>query len=232
MSGIKYITITQLFWDTLEAHRGHPRYPDFRNKIARTVARKVEDRNFNNSNDTMFLASANRWLAGIWHAKLSVNPDIVMFYTVDSDTINLAMIGSHHDYPHQAGKHKSKAEALGGRIRNSIEKGHVVTPSWSRLKWSTPADLMQNPELEELSLDHLVEIEEVLKLELEHAPLFEKLHGHRLDDADVGTFTRWLEETDRALEAVDQAQTAVRSLRREKDRPNTEVVPFLRRQGL
>jgi mRNA-degrading endonuclease YafQ of YafQ-DinJ toxin-antitoxin module len=222
MSGLKFITMTQLFWDTLEQHRGHRRYADMRARIAFSVERKIDDPTYRSNSEYPFYGKN---LEGIWHAKLSVNPDVVMFYTVSSETINLAMVGSHHDYPHQ-GKNAQKALPLAKKIWTSLERGHVPSPGWSQIKWNVPADITWSFELEETTLDHLEEIENELKLEMQEAPIFERVHGQKLDDADIEVFTEWLAETDRALEAVDRAQERVRAISRGKEATSKPIKAF------
>lgn len=229
MADLKFISITQLFWDTIEKHRGHSRYPEIRAKIAWSVERKIENRSFRSNSDYPF-TSNNKNLEGIWHSKLSTNPDVVMFYTIDSETLNLAMVGSHHDYPHQ-GKHLQKALTFGRKIRTSVEAGHVPTPGWDRIKWNVPSDIAKSFELEETTLDHLVEIQEELKLEHQDAPIFERLHGYRLEDADMDTLTAWLDETDHALEAVRQAQTRVRAIERGRENDRAPIAAFAPKAG-
>jgi hypothetical protein len=229
MADLKYITITQLFWDTIERHRGHSRYPEIRAKIAWCVERKIENRAFKSNSDYPF-TSNNKNLEGIWHSKLSTNPDVVMFYTIDSDTLNLAMIGSHHDYPHQ-GKHLQKAATLGRKIKSAVDIGHVPSPGWDSIRWNTPADLTRSFELEEATIDHLLDIQDELKLEHHDAPIFERVHGYKLDDADIETFTRWLTETDRALEAVMQAQARVRAIERGREREHAPILAFVPKHG-
>lgn len=230
MADLKYIAITQLFWDTLEKHRGHSRYPEIRAKIAWCVERKAEDRTFQNNSDAAFLASASKWLVGLWHCKLSTNPDVVMFYTLDGETMNLAMVGSHHDYPHQ-GKHVHKSESLGKKVRASVDRGHVPSPNWSRIKWNVPADITRSFELEETTLDHLAAIEEELKLENQDGPIFERVHGYRLEDADIDTLTQWLDETDLALAAVDRAIERVRNIVRGKETERAPIAVFAPKLG-
>lgn len=212
MADLKYVTFTQLFWDTLEKHRNHTRYQDMRAKIAYCVQRKRENRQFSNNSDAAFVGS-NATLAGIWHCKLSVNPDVVMFYTMDGDTLNLAMVGSHHDYPFQ-GKASARAPVLAKKVHGSIERGHVPTPMWRNLRWSTPGDILANHELVETTVDELAAIMDVLELELYDAPIYRKTFGAELIDQEESVISEWLTTTDAALEAVRQAQTTVRVIQR------------------
>lgn len=212
MAELKYVTFTQLFWDTLEKHRNHVRYQDMRAKIAFCVQRKRENPVFSNNSDSPFVGN-NATLSGIWHCKLSVNPDVVMFYTMGGDTLNLAMIGSHHDYPFQ-GKALARASTLAKKVHGSIERGHVPSPAWTNIRWSTPDDILNNHELEETSLDELASIMDTLELELYDAPLFKQAFGAELIDQDEAVITEWLTKTDAALDVIRQAQTAVRSMQK------------------
>jgi mRNA-degrading endonuclease YafQ of YafQ-DinJ toxin-antitoxin module len=209
MGDLKYIAITQLFWDTLEPHRSHSRYGEMRAKIAQCVERKIADRRFMTDTDHPFLSSSKA-LKDIWHAKLTRNPDVVMFYTLTDDTLNLAMCGSHHDYPN-AGKNMQKQETLARRINNAVAGGHVASPRWGRLKWKVPSDILASWELEETTLDELEAVMDALERELYDAPIYLAEHGRELEREDLDVVTAWLEVTDRALEAVREAQTAVRA---------------------
>ncbi|MCZ7861506.1 hypothetical protein O9X98_08850 [Agrobacterium salinitolerans] len=215
MADLKYVTFTQLFWDTLEKHRNHTRYQDMRAKIAFCVQRKRENRQFSNNSDAAFVGS-NATLAGIWHCKLSVNPDVVMFYTMDGDTLNLAMVGSHHDYPFQ-GKASARAPVLAKKVHGAIDRGHVPSPMWRSIRWSTPDDLLSNHELVETTIDELAAIMDVLELELHDAPIYRQTFGAELIDQDESAIAEWLTKTDAALEAIRQAQTAVRVIQRSPD---------------
>jgi mRNA-degrading endonuclease YafQ of YafQ-DinJ toxin-antitoxin module len=212
MAGLKYVAFTQLFWDTLEKHRNHVRYQDMRAKIAYCVQRKRENPQFSNNSDAPFVAN-NATLAGIWHCKLSVNPDVVMFYTLGGDTLNLAMIGSHHDYPFQ-GKALGRASSLAKKVHGSIDRGHVPSPMWGSIRWTTPEDLLSNHELQETTLDELAAIMDVLEAELYDAPIFKRVHGAELIEQDEAVITEWLTKTDTALDTIRAAQTAVRAIQR------------------
>jgi mRNA-degrading endonuclease YafQ of YafQ-DinJ toxin-antitoxin module len=212
MADLKFVTFTQLFWDTLEKHRNHSRYQDMRAKIAFCVQRKRENRHFSNNNDTAFVTT-NSNLAGIWHCKLSVNPDVVMFYTMAGDTLNLAMIGSHHDYPFQ-GKALGRAPVLARKVHGAIERGHVPSPMWRNIRWSTPDDVVNSHELEETTLDELSAIMDVLEMELHDAPIYRRVYGTDLIEQDEATITAWLSQADAALEAVRQAQSSLRAFQR------------------
>ena len=225
MADLKYITMTQLFWDTLEKHRGHKRYPDFRAKIARCVEMKMSNRSFATNSDDQFAASASKWLVGIWHCKLSVNPDVIMFYTMKDDTISLAMVGSHHDYPH-AGKHFRKAEILGKKIRTWVDKGHVPSPRWDAIRWSVPSDLVGNYELEETTADHLEAIMDDLRQELVDAPIYRRVNGRELEDAEEDVITAWFTDTENALVAVEAAQERVRAIDRSRESERTPIAAF------
>ncbi|MDW9481326.1 hypothetical protein GOB57_22015 [Sinorhizobium meliloti] len=229
MADLKFITMTQLFWDTLEKHRGHSRYPDIRAKIAWCVERKIENRSFRTNSDYPF-TSNNKNLEGIWHVKLSVNPDVVMFYTISSDTLNLAMIGSHHDYPHQ-GKHSQKADAFGRKLKTAVDRGHVASPAWGRIKWNAPSDIANCFELEETTIDHLEAIMDELRQELEDAPIYRRVHGAELEDASLETIDAWLNETDRALQAVEAAQERVRRIERGREAGRSPISAFVPKVG-
>lgn len=206
MQGITHLTITQLFWDTLEEYRGHKRYPEIRGKIARCVEQRARDRNALINGDGRFVDV----LVGIWHCKLSTNPDVVMFYTLEGSTMNLAMVGTHHDYPHQ-GKNGGKAAGLLKKIENAIGRGHVGRPGWQRLKWKTPEEIIKHPDLHQTSMDELEHVMCLLEAELDDAPIYRSLYDRDLIDEEEETVFEWLATVDKALEVVRQAQAAVRA---------------------
>lgn len=213
MEMIERVATTRLFWDTLGEHRTHARYPDLRAKIGFVVARKADDRNYQSNADAPFVTSI--YLAGMWHAKLSANPDIVLFYRLHGDTLWLSMIGSHHDYPH-AGKHLQKGKTLAQKIDNAITDGHVSGPCWPSVKWTYPDDLLGRPDLPECAPETLDSVIQSLEDELRDAPIFQRLHGRSLMDESMWTIEDWLSRVDLALEAVTDARVEAASRLREK----------------
>ena len=224
MENLKFVVTTKEFWDSLAEHRNHSRYPEIRGRIDWFLKQKASNRMMQIGGDSQF--SSNAHLMGIGHCKLSTNPDVVMFYTTSGDTINLAMVGSHHDYPHQ-GKHLQKAEPLGRKIRDSVSRGHVASPEWRKIKWKTPDDILAHRELAETTLDELAVIAEILRSELDDGAIYRETTGKDLLDAeDVNVVEEWLGKTEMALLAVEQAQRSVRE-NRKANSPRTAIAAVM-----
>ncbi|MNV91533.1 hypothetical protein D3C71_1860360 [compost metagenome] len=85
---------------------------------------------------------------------------------------------------------------------------------WRNLRWTTPRDVLCNHELEETTIDELAAIMDALELELYDAPIYRKVFGVELINQEESVISEWLTTTDAALEAVRQAQAAVRAIQR------------------
>lgn len=179
MSGIKYVVTTELFWDTLGDLRRHGNYMMLRDKIDDTILRKVEDRQHRTARDKPFDPAGN--LRDIWHARLSQEFDVVLFYTMSGDELTLAMMGNHGDYPHD-GKNKSRSGPLARRIWNAVQSGHVVSPMWKTLRWSHPADILASRDLHEMDPREIERLREELMTEVETMARFEKATALKHDD--------------------------------------------------
>lgn len=223
MSKITKVVFTDLFWQTLEEHRKHSRYLDFRKVIASAIRHKADDRNYVTNSDKPMTGGM---LKGVWHCKVSRTPDIVFFYRLTSDTMICAMIGSHHDYGFN-GKNIAAGRTTNSRIEHSIQKGHQPSPNWSSIKWSCPAELMGNPDLYEASeaaLDHvLVE----LYAETETLSLLARKHGPYESISDE-VLSDWIERLVEAQDTVADLQKAKLEQKRLKREYTAVEVAFTR----
>lgn len=197
MNSINRVVTTSLYWKTLGELRGTPRYDKIRADIRELVQKKAESRMPVNPRDKVFNDKRLAALSGIWHCSISRNPDVVLFYSMEGDTLTLGMLGKHDDFP-SGGQNFARANGVGSRIRNSIEQGHVPTPEWESVRWSRPSDLMNNAEVYELSVAALQEISEALYRETQDAPLYERLHGRDIMEADEAEIDAWLNEVEEA----------------------------------
>jgi mRNA-degrading endonuclease YafQ of YafQ-DinJ toxin-antitoxin module len=204
MSKITKVVFTDLFWQTLEEHRKHSRYQDFRKVIASAIRHKADDRNYVTNSDKPM---SGVMLKGVWHCKVSRTPDIIFFYRMTSDTIICAMIGSHHDYGFN-GKNIAAGRTTNSRIEHSIQKGHQPSPNWSSVKCSCPAELMGNPDLYEASEAALDDILIELEAEADTLSLLARKHG-ALENIAEEVYGDWIER-------LDEAQKAVFNLQKEK----------------
>ncbi len=212
MSHITKIVFTDLFWETLSDHRKHSRYQDFRNSIAMCIRYKSQNRSFTSASDKPF--NADPTLKGIWHCKLSRNPDIILFYRLAENTMFLSMIGDHHDYGYN-NKGTQASHVMVNRINQAIARGHVASPDWETIKWSTPMELLENPELSELSLSALSRVHSAIQEEANSFELLQRVEGDRSQLPEV--YTPWFE----ALDAVNDKIASIvndRRLQKKADR--------------
>lgn len=196
MSGIKYVITAELFWKTLSDYRRHANYQMIRDKIDETIYRKISDRHFRTSRDKPFDSDGR--LHGIWHARLSQEFDVVLFYTIKGDDLTLAMMGNHGDYPN-GGKNMAKKGPLADKIWRAVGKGHSRSPMWNSLRWAQPSDLIRHPDLHELDSRSLEFISQELRDEAMSFDRFRKLTG--LDPESEEGFPKALEY----LETIDAA---------------------------
>jgi mRNA-degrading endonuclease YafQ of YafQ-DinJ toxin-antitoxin module len=201
MQTINKVVTTSLYWKTLGELRGTPRYEKIRSEIRELVQKKAESRMPVNARDKVFNDRRLATLSGIWHCSISRNPDVVLFYEMNGDTLTLGMLGKHDDFP-SGGQNFARANGVGSRIRNSIEQGHVPTPQWESVRWSRPSDLLNNAEVHELSVAALQQLSETLYIEAQDAPLFARLHGHDILEADEGAIEAWLTEVEAANDHI------------------------------
>ncbi|TLX16343.1 hypothetical protein [Rhizobium sp. MHM7A] len=201
MKAISKVVTTSLYWKTLGELRGTPRYEKIRSDIRELVQKKAESRMPVNARDKVFNDKRLASLSGIWHCSISRNPDVVLFYSMEGDTLTLGMLGKHDDFP-SGGQNFARANGVGSRIRNSIEQGHVPTPEWEGVRWSRPSDLLNNAEVHELSVAALQEISEALYREAQDAPLYERLHGHDILEANEAEIEAWLNEVEAANDHI------------------------------
>ncbi|NTF16864.1 hypothetical protein G6L37_00295 [Agrobacterium rubi] len=206
MSNLKYFVTTDLYWKTLEQYAGHANFPMLRRKIKECVHRKLHDPTFKNSRDKTF--DVDNRLSGIWHCKLSEEIDAVLFYRMHGDTLYLAMVGSHHDYPAD-GKNSGKAAPLAEKVRNAVAAGHVDHPSRHGVKWNRPRDLIGNAMLDETDVRELTAIWEELRRENDDGALFQRLNGIDIMDASEDAFDAWMKEI---LVAQIELERAIRRI--------------------
>jgi mRNA-degrading endonuclease YafQ of YafQ-DinJ toxin-antitoxin module len=213
MSHITKVVFTDLFWETLSEHRKHSRYRDFRNSIAMCIRYKSQNRSFTSASDKPF--NADPTLKGIWHCKLSRNPDVIMFYRMSENTMYLSMIGDHHDYGYN-NKGTNAGQVMANRIEQAIARGHVATPDWETIKWSTPMELLENPELAELSLAALSRVHTAVQMEAESFELLLRVEGKERSQLPE-VYSPWFEALD-ALNDKIELIVSDRRLQKKADR--------------
>jgi hypothetical protein len=136
---------------------------------------------------------------GVWHAKLSRNPDVILFYTLSGTALNAAMIGSHHDYSY-GGQRMKAGKATAKRIAHAIQGGHVETPGW-KIRWRLPVDLVANPDLEAADIAELRGIMQALVEEAHTNAMFDREHG-KIEDVEIEVLERWIDHHGAAVDTV------------------------------
>jgi len=203
MAGITSVTTTALFWETLDDLRRTSNYAFLREQIDDLVVGKTRSLGPVNGRDKAFIKDG--YLDGIWHCAISRNPDVVLFYTVEGGALNLAMLGTHHDYPSD-GKNASASPRTGGRVRNAIRSGHVPSPQWDSIRWSRPSQLVGHRELGEASRAALDAIIGTLQQEADGGEIYRRVHGHDIMDGTYEAMDAWLAEVEQAMAAVLEAR--------------------------
>jgi hypothetical protein len=206
VSGVAGVRFHDLFWRTLEPHRGQGYYPGLRDKLTWFIQRKVETTDPASGRDNYF--GAIKALSGIWHFAISRTPDVVIFYTLDGGHLNLALVGSHHDYPFN-GKNLGSSARTAERVHNTIAAGHVPTPGWSTLRWNDPEELLRHPDLPQLSAQALDALTSELVEEMDEGARYRKSKGIPVEDASE-------EEFDRYFSCLVQVREVVLELRRSR----------------
>jgi len=187
MPGVRGVRFHELFW-TLEPHRGQAYYPCLRDKLLWLMRRKEQSTDPVSSRDNYF--GAIKALVGIWHFAIMRNPDIVIFYTLNDGCLNLAMVGSHHDYPFN-GKNSGASARTGGRVNNTVADGPLQSPNWRGLRWSDPADLLRHPDLPELSAPAMDGLLTDIADEMGTGGFYRARHGVAIEDRPEAEFDRY-----------------------------------------
>lgn len=205
MAGITSVCMTGLFWETLSAHRGQEHYGHLRRSMDDLIVHKARNSiGAVNARDKYFSVSS---LKGTWHCALSRNPDVVLFYSITGTTLNMAMLGTHHDYPSD-GKNFSAAGRTASRIAHAVAAGHRASPGWKSVRWKRPSDLIENRDLTEASSQALDAIIEDLREEADTAPAYRRLMGRDLMSGSYEELEAWMDEVDAAARHVTAARYA------------------------
>ena len=197
---MKNIKIYQEFWDALEEHRNSSYYNSLREKMNIFLKRKQVENGPASGRDKPFGSKMNE-LKGVWHFAISRNPDIVIFYTMDNENINVLMLGNHHDYPSD-GKNHSARSRIGKRIMTTLEKNNFGSPEWKKFSWDTLEDIIGNIEIPELSKYSMDEVLREIAMEFKTGEKFFKENGCDLLDCDENVFNDYLENLEKAKNEI------------------------------
>lgn len=200
MPGIRGVKYHDLFWETLKPHRNQAYYPGLRKKIEEFIEKKCEDSGPVSRRDNLF---GNKMgdLTGVWHFAIVRNPDIVLFYTMESGILHFAMIGDHHDYPSD-GKNHTARERTGKAVWNAVAGTPVDRPeNWGAPRWDDPANLIDHPDLPNLPAWALDELIAQVEVEMENGEIYRRRTGRMLPEEPEDVFFGYFE----TLEQVHQS---------------------------
>ncbi len=203
------------FWNDLEPLRKERWYPDLRRAISNFVIDLAE------GNPVRERGFSNPRLKGIMH--LNLPKDLRLFHVYpDSDTIRLCLVADHKVYGFN-GKHTGKESATADKIWRGVEMPVAVSPFWKNMKWKTPAEICDSPELPEMSLAGLQGLIEDIDKESDN---WEKLTRHLkvdgIDDVPIEDFEGWADELIRAQDCVYNSLECVAK----NDRSKLSVADF------
>jgi hypothetical protein len=196
MSGIREVRFADLFWSTLETHRGTGHYVRVLEKISHVVEQKFRDRKPVNRNDLPDVEDSRH---DIWHCRILATPDVVLFYVMDGDAMTLAMVGSHADLTR--GRKSRQSERA---IRASAyEGGDNVARSWSAPRWHMPQDLIDSPEIMHLDTTALRDLHADVVAEMQSGEKLERVLGP-IETVPEPVFDAWLDGMDRVSDKIRQ----------------------------
>lgn len=192
---IDVIEASDIFWSDLRVLRKESWYPEIRRSIAKFVTdmangNTVKERGFSNSR-----------LKGVMH--VSLPKDMRLFHVYpENTTLRLCIVANHKVYGFK-GKNKARENATADRIWRAAESDHARSPMWDIIKWRRPSDLINNPELHEMSVEGLNTLSEELNLEVvELSRLKRLMRKTEVDSIPSDVLDAWFEDLVTAQEYV------------------------------
>ena len=151
---IKQVKVSKVFWKDLGEVRKKTEYWAIRKSIAKTIesafkGKEINDRTFQ-----------NRVWEGIAHIKTPGK--LILFTRREADeTLALAGLRKHDSYGYK-NESKGAVASTAKTLLNGLAAGPVRSPEWSSISWSTPMDILNNPEVSEMSREGLEKLLAVL----------------------------------------------------------------------
>ena len=189
---------TDLFWETLREHRQQPYYRALRFKLLKFAAAKWASPGQASAADRPF---RNPALRDIWHIRLHQDPEITLFYAKRGSETVFAMLGDHNDYAWRGINARAEPRTA-NRVNNSVDRPAAQSPHWATLKWQDPLEILNHPDLPELSREASHLLMQELADEASEPVKFERRQGFALVDAKEADFDAYLEDIQRARELV------------------------------
>jgi hypothetical protein len=209
-TGAQDVRFCELFWETLEDHRGQAYYQQLRRKLAEFIGQKLERSDPVSARDKPFQSSTP--LSGVWHFAIQRNPDVVIFYTLRGG-LNFAMVGSHHDYGFH-GQNKTAMSRTAARIHNALASAPRPTPQWKTFRWIRPSDVTGDGFLGDLHPNTLENLLGELEQEMATCARYLRANGREITEAGEEALDAYMAELVRAHETVIQVQDDLHAARR------------------
>lgn len=193
------LRFANLFWDTLAEHRTAPYYRTLRAKLLAIGAHKTLSDSQFSAADRSF---KNNDLKNIRHIRLVQNPEITLFYHTSSGVTTFAMLGNHTDYGFK-GINMTAETRTGVRVHNASVSVEKPSPTWPSLRWQDPLDIVNNPDIPEMSRDALKDLMAEILEEEKDAPRFERKHGCSVLDCHEDIFEKYISDVQKASQFVN-----------------------------
>lgn len=194
---IKKVEVSSLFWNDLSDWRKHPGYPKIRADIGGMVSKMMRGEF---AGDSPF---RNKVWEDVRH--LHVSSKLIVFLTYpDEETVKICALKKHDFYGFKNNRSNIERNSASVILRSAIAQSKPF-PDWGRMSWRDPSEILDHPELLEMSreaLDTLYqeicqEGEDFLKLRKATEGMTDK-NASRIADA-------WLEDLMRAEGVVQDA---------------------------
>lgn len=147
---ITKVEASATFWKDLEGLRKESWYGQLRRSIAEFVFEASEG---NTSREKGF---ANPKLKGIMHIRLPQGMRMFHVYP-ENDLLRLCLVVDHSSYGFN-GKHMGREGKTADKIWRDFEVPTVRSPFWEDVRWKHPQEIMNNPEIDEMSKNGLVDL--------------------------------------------------------------------------
>ena len=196
-NSIRKVEVSRGFWGDLEGLRHESFYGDLRRAVGRYLedmqaGRPIPEAGFKNSK-----------LRGVKHLRLPRGLRLFYAYTGEG-CVRLCRIADHKSYGFK-GKHRSREAEAADRLRREIEAPAAPSPGWATLPWRRPSELLDHPELAEVSTEGLQRLLDEVEGEVDGLPRLCRDVGVRgAEELPEEKVDAWLEDLVRAADALAQ----------------------------
>lgn len=195
---ITKVEASPLFWKDLADWRKHPEYVKIRGNIGGMVARLMRGEP---GGDVGF-QGLHLW-DGIKH--LHVGAKLVVFTAYpQEDTLRICALKKHDFYGF-----KKERKSLAGNAASVVHRAAAASakpfPDWGRISWKDPAEIIDHPELLEISRESLDRLYQEIAQEGDDFVLLNRATAGMSDKNASRVADAWLTDLLRAEAAVQEA---------------------------